>query len=424
MTAPLAMFDELDTQTPDERESRLFKDFGSRLQQAAAACPGLARHLDGQSLATINDRAALQQLPVLRKQVLMQAQRQAPPFGDFVDLQALQGQRVFMSPGPVWEPQLPGADPWQAARALHAAGIRRGDRLHNAFSYHLTPGGFILDEGARALGAIVFPAGVGGTETQVQAMRHFGAQAYIGTPDYLQTLLDQAAAEQNALPSLQKALVSGGALFPAMRQRYAEQGIHVQQCYATADLGVIAYETASNGTIHPGMVVNEHLIVEIVVPGTGTPVAAGEVGEVVVTRLSPVYPLLRFATGDLSAEVPERSPCGRTQMRLRGWLGRADQRVKVRGMFVDPQQLQTLPVEHPGLARWRLTVTRKDDRDVMCLAVTMKEPRQPGAGDREDRAALAATLKRLTALNGDVSIVESLPDDGVVVEDKREYEQD
>jgi len=270
----------------------------------------------------------------------------------------------------------------------------------------------------------VFPAGVGGTETQVQAIRHLGAQAYIGTPDYLQVLLDQAASDNQALPSLELALVSGGALFPAMRERYNEQGIHVQQCYATADLGVIAYETSTDGVVHPGMVVNEGLIVEIVVPGTSTPVAPGEVGEVVVTRLSPVYPLLRFATGDLSAELTEASPCGRTQVRLRGWLGRADQRAKVRGMFVDPQQLQSLPDAHPGIARWRLTVRREQDRDIMRLAVTLKESAQTGQGVGEmDMQALAATLKRLTNLSGEVCVVDSLPDDGLVVEDKRDYEQ-
>ena len=193
------MFDELDTLTPDERETRLFDGFGARLDEAARTCPGLARHLEGHSLLAVNDRAALQQLPILRKQTLMQAQQQTPPFGDFVNLAALEGQRVFMSPGPVWEPQLPGSDPWQAARALHAAGIRRGDRIHNAFSYHLTPGGFILDEGARALGGIVFPAGVGGTEAQVQAIRQFAAQVYVGTPDYLQTLLDQAVNDNQPL---------------------------------------------------------------------------------------------------------------------------------------------------------------------------------------------------------------------------------
>ncbi len=418
------MFDERDTLAADEREAALFEGFGARLVEAAVTCPGLARHLDGHSLSSVNDRAALQQLPILRKQSLMQAQQEKPPFGDFVNLDALQGQRVFMSPGPVWEPQLPGADPWQAARALHAAGIRRGHRLHNAFSYHLTPGGFILDEGARALGCLVFPAGVGGTETQVQAIRHLGAQAYIGTPDYLQVLLDQAASDNQALSSLELALVSGGALFPAMRERYSEQGIHVQQCYATADLGVIAYETSTDGVVHPGMVVNEGLIVEIVVPGTSTPVAPGEVGEVVVTRLSPVYPLLRFATGDLSAELTEASPCGRTQMRLRGWMGRADQRAKVRGMFVDPQQLQSLPDAHPEIARWRLTVRREQDRDIMRLAVTLKESAQTGQAVGEmDMQALAATLKRLTNLSGEVCVVDALPDDGLVVEDQRDYEQ-
>jgi phenylacetate-CoA ligase len=293
--------------------------------------------------------------------------------------------------------------------------------VHNAFSYHLTPGGFILDEGARALGCVVFPAGVGNTETQVQAIRQFACEVYVGTPDYLQVLLDHAQETDQALTSIKRAMVSGGALFPAMRSRYAEQGIHVQQCYATADLGVIAYETASDGQVHAGMIVNEALVVEIVVPGTSIPAAPGDVGEVVVTRLDPVYPLLRFATGDLSATLDEPSPCGRTQMRLSGWLGRADQRVKVRGMFVDPQQLQQLPREHPQLTRWRLTVSRKDDQDTMSLAVTLDDLIS-GADDRAAFAErVAITLKNATNLNGTVTVVDALPNDGVVVDDQRDY---
>ncbi len=419
------MFDELDTQSVVHREARLFADFPARLSVCMQSCKGLAKHLDGYDVGAVEDRESLRQLPVLRKSDLMSAQQANPPFGGFVDMSALDGQRIFMSPGPVWEPQLPGADPWQAARALHAAGIRRGQRIHNTFSYHLTPGGFILDEGARALGCLVFPAGVGGTEIQVQAIRQCAAQVYIGTPDYLQTLLDHAQSEGRPLVSLERAMVSGGALFPTMRKRYEEQGIPVQQCYATADLGVIAYETASDGVVHPGMLINEGLIVEIVVPGTSSPVTRGDVGEVVVTRLDPVYPLLRFATGDLSAELMDVSPCGRTQMRIKGWMGRADQRVKVRGMFVDPVQLQKMPIEHTELARWRLCVTREQDRDVMSLSVTLKS--SEATSSHAEQQALAAqmesTLKEVTNLSGTVIIVDSLPNDGVVVDDQRDYEQ-
>lgn len=417
------MFDESDTLTVQERNARLFDGMGLRLQAAAECCHGLAAHLQGHDLSAINDAQALQRLPVLRKSALMQAQQTDPPFGGFVDMQSLAGQRVFMSPGPVFEPQLPGADPWQGARALHAAGFRQGHRVHNAFSYHQTPGGFILDEAARALGCIVFPAGVGSSEAQVQAIRQYRAQAYVGTPDYLQTLLDVAAADGLTLDSLDRAMVSGGALFPAMRERYSEQGIAVRQCYATADLGVIAYETADNDVVHPGMLVNEGLIVEILIPGTSQPVSPGEVGEIVVTRLSPVYPLVRFATGDLSAVLNEPSPCGRTQMRLRGWLGRADQRTKVRGMFVDPEQLQHLPRDHQELARWRLSISRSENRDQMHLAVVLHGAMSTADENRALIERLSESLQQYTGLAGTVSIVDELPDDGIVVEDQRTCEQ-
>lgn len=417
------MFDELDTQPAEVRERALFAELPQQIDQAVSQCPGWARHLAGHSWSAVTDRESLQSLPVLRKSELMKAQQADPPFGGFVDPSRLNGQRVFMSPGPVWEPQVSGSDPWQAARALHAAGVRPGDRVHNALSYHMTPGGFILDEGARALGCVVFPAGVGGTESQVQAIRQLQAQVYVGTPDYLQVLLDHAAAEGKAIDTITRALVSGGALFPAMRQRYKEQGIHVQQCYATADLGVIAYECESEGQINPGMIVNEGLIVEILVPGTGIAVAQGQVGEVVVTRLHPDYPLLRFATGDLSACLPEPCPSGRTQMRLAGWMGRADQRVKVKGMFVDPVQLQGLPNALASLDKWRLVVTREGDQDHMQLQITLK----PGAdaterNPEEIERVMETALKSATNLGGSVRIVESLPNDGTVIDDQRDYE--
>ncbi|MFT6303740.1 MAG: phenylacetate-CoA ligase [Granulosicoccus sp.] len=417
------MFDELDTQSVKTRETALFASFSDRLGQILPLCPGLAKHLDGFSTDAIVNRKALQTLPVLRKTVLMQSQQENPPFGGFVNESALDSCRVFMSPGPVWEPQLAGSDPWQAARSLAAAGIKRGQRVHNAFSYHLTPGGFILDEGARALGCIVFPAGVGGTDTQVEAIQHLQSEVYVGTPDFLQVLLNRAMELESPITSIKRAMVSGGALFPAMRVKYEEQGVHVQQSYATADLGVIAYETATDGMVHPGMVVNEGLIVEILVPGTDKPVKPGDVGEIVVTRLHKGYPLIRFGTGDLSAEILEPSPCGRTQMRLAGWMGRADQRVKVRGMFVDPVQLQSLPKAVQELDGWRLLVQRDSDKDVMQLHVTVKADM---ASSERIRAAvearLVAALKTATNLSGTVKIVDSLPNDGIVVEDQRDYE--
>lgn len=422
------MYDELETLEPADRERALFDAFPDRLKNAANQCPGLAAHLQGHDLDKILDRRALRSLPVLRKAELMTAQQSNPPFGGFVREQSLPGTRIFMSPGPVWEPQLTGLDPWQGARALHAAGIARGDKVHNAFSYHLTPGGFILDEAARALGCVVFPAGVGNTEAQVNALRQTQCSAYVGTPDYLQTLLDHAQEERQALTHIRRALVSGGALFPSTRTRYREQGIDVLQCYATADLGVIAYETASDGVVHPGLVVNEGLIVEILVPGSDTPVVDGEVGEIVVTRLHPDYPLVRFGTGDLSRSITEPSPCGRTNMRLAGWMGRADQRVKVRGMFVDPRQLGKLGQQHPGVSRWRLVIDRTDDRDVMELKVTLSDDAETipakakGTDPAEWLASVAQTLKEATNLSGTVSIVDSLPDDGTVIDDQRSYE--
>lgn len=407
--------DELETQTPEAREQRLFHDFRHRLQQATARHPGLSRHLQSHSLKDIHDRASLARLPILRKSALMQAQCEFPPFGGFADANALSGSRLFMSPGPVWEPQLCLTDPWQSARALRAAGFARGDIVHNAFSYHLTPGGFILDEGARAMGCLVFPAGVGNTDTQVTALRHSGAVAYTGTPDYLKTLLDHATAQEEPLQSLERALVSGGALFPAMRDEFREAGIFVLQCYATADFGVIAYESATDGFVHDGMLINEELIVEIVQPGTGDPVAHGEVGEVVVTRLHPDFPLLRFGTGDLSAFIDEPSPCGRTNRRIKGWMGRADQRTKVRGMFVDPEQIQAIRSKHPAIERLRLIVGREFDKDIMTLRFVVES----GASAPEAEH-LGATLKRLCNLTGQVERVDSLPADGIVIEDIRD----
>lgn len=430
-------FDALETRPPAEREEALFERFGERLAAAAERLPGLRAHLDGHDVAAVASRADLARLPVLRKDALMAAQRDDPPFGGFVDTAALGGTRAFMSPGPVFEVQPPGRDPWESARALHAAGFRPGMTVHNAFAYHLTPGGFILDEGALALGCTVLPAGTGNTELQVEAIRRLRPAGWTGTPDYLATLLDHAAgdgaegepaADGRVLDSIRVALVSGGALFPSLRERYAAAGIAVSQCYATADAGVIAYETRSaDGSANPGMVVSENLIVELCHPGSGEPVGPGERGEVVVTRLEPVgddgrpgpsvAPLLRFATGDLSAFLDEPSPCGRTNRRLAGWLGRADQRTKVRGMFVDPVQVQRLRAEHAAVERLRLVVAREGERDVMTLRAALA----PGADADGVAVSLKRALRRETGLDGRVEFVDSLPADGIVVEDRRDY---
>ncbi len=414
-----AYFDAQETQTVASRERALFDEFSARLLSATERCPGLGAHLQGCELSSVRSRSSLASLPVLRKNTLIEAQQALPPFGGFVDEQALSGSRVFMSPGPVWEPQVCGVDPWRAARALFAAGIRAGDRVHNAFSYQLTPGGFILDEGARALGCVVFPAGVGNSDAQIEALQHLGSSAYVGTPDYLQKLLNRASELGVKLPRLTRALVSGGALFPEMRERYRDAGIHVQQCYATADLGVISYESGSDDTIHAGMVVNEDIIVEIVRPGTGDGVLAGEVGEIVVTRLCHDYPLVRFATGDLSAFIEEPSPCGRTNLRIAGWLGRADQRTKIKGMFIDPAQIQKIRQSHAEINNLRLLVTRMNDQDVMMLQI------EPASTDTTiDTQLIADTLKSITGLSGNVSVVNlPLPNDGVVIDDQRDYTQ-
>jgi len=420
------MLDPLETRSDDQREADLFADFGARLSVVKADLPGFATHLSGFD-TDVDSRDALAKLPLLRKSELMAAQEALPPFGGFVASESLAGSRVFMSPGPVFEAQRPVTDPWSGVRALRAAGFREGMLVHNAFSYHLTPGGFILDESARALGCTVFPAGVGNTAMQVEAARRYRPSTYVGTPDYLATLLDHARESGAPFDSISIGLVSGGALLPDLRQRYGEQGVRVMQCYATADVGVIAYESASDGVVHPGLVINEDLIVELCRPGTGEPVSPGERGEVVVTRLDPlgklpVAPLLRFATGDLSAWLDEPSPCGRTNRRLAGWLGRADQRTKVRGMFVDPAQIQAVRAAHQGVERVRLTVTHDGSRDAMTLQV-----QAPTGVDKDQWRVfadkVAKTLQDKVGLAATIDIVEALPPDGIVIEDARRSEQ-
>ena len=411
-------FDGLETQDHTSRESELFGRLPAFLERAVAGAPGLARWLQGVDPAAVTDREQLAKLPVLRKAELAEFQAKDPPFGGFADSTALRGVRLFQSPGPIWEIQGPGLDPWQAARAFFAAGIRAGDIVHNAFSYHLTPGGFILDEGARALGCAVLPAGTGNTDAQVEAAASLKPDVFCGTPDFLKILLDRATEMGRDLSSFRRAFVSGGALFPALRQEYATRGIHALQAYATAELGVIAYESAAgDGAPHPGMIVNENLILEIVRPGTGYPVPDGEVGEVVVTSFNPAWPMIRLGTGDLSAVLSGASPCGRTNTRIKGWMGRADQRTKVKGMFVDPRQIAEVLRRHKEIARARLVVSRDGDRDAMRLDV---EPVEPAALDLK---AIEQALREITGLSGTVAVVAagSLPNDGKVIADERDY---
>ena len=411
-----AHFDELETRDPQVREQALFARLPEFLSQATRRAPGLARWLDGHDPAAVTSREALARLPVLRKSELMELQQAEPPFGGFADPALLKGSRVFMSPGPIWEPL--GSDARQAARAFFAAGMRSGDFVHNAFAYHMTPGAWMVDDGARKLGCTVFPAGTGNTELQVDAAATLKPAVYCGTPDFLKAILDKAAETGRDLSSFRLGIVSGGALFPSLRAEYKARGIDVLQCYATAEFGMIAYESVTpDGSLVPGMVINEDLIVEIVRPGTGDPVPQGEVGEVVVTSFNPAYPLVRLGTGDLSAVLPEPSPCGRTNMRIRGWLGRADQRTKVKGMFVDPKQVAEIARRHPAIGKARLVVTREGERDAMALHV------EPSADTDPDIAAIEAALRDVTKLGGTVRVAPrgSLPNDGKVIADDRDY---
>jgi phenylacetate-CoA ligase len=403
-------YDSLETRDPDDREH----EFSSRLPDLMAIAlraPGWATQLAGIDPHAVASRAALAKLPVLRKSELVTRQKEVPPFGGFNVTAPAQLRRLLMSPGPIFEPEGKGKDFWGAARMLFAAGFRSGDVVHNSFSYHLTPGGFIMESGAHALGCAVIPAGTGNTEQQLEAIAHFKPSGYLGTPDYLKILLDAAAKAGKDASSLRRALVSGAALPHSLRQELAARGVGVRQCYATADLGVIAYESEGG----EGMIVNETLLVEIVRPGTGDPVAAGEVGEVVVTSFNPDYPMIRLATGDLSAVLPGPSPCGRTNMRLAGWMGRADQTTKVKGMFVHPAQVAEIGKRHPELGRLRLVVTRAGEQDAMTL---MAECAAPAAPLQE---ALVATLRAVTKLGGEVKLVApgSLPNDGKVIADER-----
>ncbi|TMM53011.1 phenylacetate--CoA ligase family protein [Sulfitobacter sabulilitoris] len=402
-------FDELETRSADARATDLARALPQQIARAQGV-PGYAGALDGLDATTVTDAAALAALPVLRKSELGAAQAAASPFGGFTTKPPQDFSHIFQSPGPIYEPSSTDHDWWRMGRFLHALGIGAGDIVHNCFGYHLTPAGMIFESGARAVGAAVLPAGTGQTELQVTAARDIGTTAYAGTPDYLKVILDRAE-EMGVLLKITRAAVGGGALFPSLRAEYADRGITCLQSYATADLGNIAYESPAM----EGMIVDEHVIVEIVTPGTGDPVKPGEVGEVVVTTLNPDYPLIRFATGDLSAVLPGISPCGRTNMRIKGWMGRADQTTKIKGMFVRPEQVAALVARHPEVTRARVIATRKGEQDAMTVRI------ESTGGDTQSYAdSVAATLK----LRGAVEVVApgSLPNDGLVIEDQRSYD--
>jgi phenylacetate-CoA ligase len=406
-------FDQLETRDPEAREQSLFALLPALVRKTMASAPGWADHLKGVDPAAIASREALAKLPILRKSSLKDLQGARPPFGGFATSETSSLGRIFMSPGPIFEPEGLGEDWWRTARALYAAGFRRGDIVHNTFAYHLTPGGWILDAGARALGCTVVAAGPGNTEQQLEAIQHLKPSAYVGVPDYLKILLDKAKESRKDVSSIKKALVGGGALFPSLRAEYKQRGIATYQTYATADLGIIAYESEALD----GMIVDEGVIVEIVRPGTGDPLPDGEVGEVVVTTFNRDYPMIRLATGDLSAVLPGGSPCGRTNMRIKGWLGRADQTTKVKGMFVHPEHVAEIAKRHPGLGRVRLVVGRTGEQDVMTLRA------ESAASGADLVTALANDLQALTKMKGDVEIVPpgSLPNDGLAIADERKY---
>jgi phenylacetate-CoA ligase len=402
-------YDDLETRDPAAREIDLFRRL-PRVVAAALEAPAYREGLGGIDPASIDSREALAKLPLLRKSELPMRQKAQPPFGGFVAAPLDSFGRLFASPGPIFEPEGRHADPWRGARALYGAGFRPGDVVLNTFSYHLVPGGFIMDAAARALGCPVIPAGPGNTEQQLEAMEAFSPVAFCGTPDFLKILLDAGAAKRRS-SCLRKALVSGAAFPKSLQEEIAARGVAAFQAYATADFGFVAYETGAR----EGLVVNEDLIIEIVRPGTGDPVPVGEVGEIVVTSLDPLHPQIRLALGDLTAAMPGVSPCGRTNMRIRGWMGRADQAAKVKGMFVRAEQIAEVARRHPELGRLRLLITRDGERDAMTLAAECATPDAALAG------AVAETLLSVTMLRGDVDLVVpgSLPNDGRVIADER-----
>jgi phenylacetate-CoA ligase len=409
-------FDDLEIRDPEAREKALMRALPGVIAAAKNAAPAYRELLASVRPEEVTDRRALAELPLTHKSTLIEEQRRRPPFGGFAAAPLASLRRVFASPGPIYEPEGRRADYWRFARALFAAGFRAGDLVHNAFSYHLTPAGAMVESGAEALGCPVIPAGTGQTEQQLRAIADLRPVGYVGTPSFLKILLDRAAESGSDIASLQKALVGAEAFPAALRAEFALRGIAALQCYGTADLGVIAYETRGpDGAVGEGMVLDEGIIVELVRPGAAEPVEEGLLGEVVVTTLTTEYPLIRFATGDLSAILPGSSPCGRTNRRIKGWLGRADQSTKIRGMFVHPQQIADVLRRHPSIGRARLVVERPAG-DEMTLYVETD-----AGGSEAELAPIAATLQALTKLRGAVRFAQkgSLPDDGKLIDDRR-----
>lgn len=413
-------FDSLETRDPQQREDDLFRQLPQLLKRAQQA-PGWARILQSVVAADITDRAALARLPVTRKSDLKDLQALDAPFGGMTTTPPRALRRLFVSPGPIFDPEGHGQDWWRFARPMAALGLRAGHIIQNCFAYHFTPAAFMVEGGAAKVGCAVIPAGIGQTELQVQAIAALRPDAYVGTPSFLKIIIEKAQESGTDISSLQRALVSAEALPPSLRNWFHAHGIpHVLQLYASADIGNIAYESLSDGQVNPGMILDEELILEIVRPGTGDPVAAGEVGEIVVTSFNPDYPLIRFGTGDLSAVLPGISPCGRTNTRIKGWMGRADQTTKVRGMFVHPSQVAEVVRRHASILKARLVVSGEMASDIMTLHCETAD--MPTA--LAQMAAIADSVRDITKLRGEVHFVaaDSLPNDGKVIEDARKYE--
>jgi phenylacetate-CoA ligase len=414
-------FDALETRAPAAREAALMAGLPAQVAHAKAKAPAFAELLKDVDAAVVNSRAALAQLPVIRKYELLERQKASRAaggnvFGGFSTLGFGQGmRRVFASPGTIYEPEGARGDYWRMARAMFAAGFRADELIHNSFSYHFTPAGSMMETGAHALGCTVFPGGIGQTEQQVSAMAELQPAGYIGTPSFLKIILEKAAEMGVALPSVRKALVSGEAFPPSLRDWMTAQGVDAYQCYATADVGLIAYETAAR----EGLVLDEGVIVEIVRPGTGDPVPEGEVGELVITTLNPDYPLIRFGTGDLSAILPGSCPTGRTGQRIKGWMGRADQTTKIRGMFVHPGQVAEIVKRFPELTKARLVVTGEMANDQMALHVETAL-----LSDDALKSRVSEAVRDVTKLRGEVLLVAqgTLANDGKVIEDARSYQ--
>ncbi len=411
-------FDPLETRSSAEREQALAAALPAQVLQAQKHSTALARILKGVDALSITSRQALARLPVTRKGELLELQkasRPADPFGGFAAVvRGPRMPRIFASPGPIYEPDVAGTDYWRIGRAMYAAGFRTGELVHNAFSYHMTPGAFMMESGAHAVGCTVFPAGTGQTEQQLAAMADLQPDGYSGTPSFLRILLEKAQETGIDISCIRKALVTGEACPPSLRDWFGERGVAAYQCYATADLGLIAYETSAR----EGLVIDEGVVVEIVRPGTGDPVPEGEVGELVVTALNPHYPLIRFGTGDLSAVLTGTCPTGRTNLRIKGWMGRADQTTKIKGMFVHPGQVAEVAKRFPQVLRARLVVSGEMANDQMTLKVEATEAAE-GLADR-----IAEAVRDVTKLRSAIELVApgSLPNDGKVIEDARSYQ--